>query len=218
MPTRDERICENLGLVHACAHRFGKKGIDYEDLFSAGCIGLIKAADGFDESRGFAFSTYAVPAILGEIKRLFRDDGMVKVSRSLKEQAMRASKTREALEKSLGREISVKELAEALEISEFETAELLNVMQPVSSLTQMVEGEEGKERDIPTENSEELENRLALSQALDTLESKERTLIELRYFKGMTQTNTAKALGISQVQVSRLERKILLTMRQRLTG
>ena len=218
MQAREKRIQENIGLVHACANRFRQKGMEYDDLFSAGCIGLIKAVDGFDESRGFAFSTYAVPSILGEIRRLFRDDGMVKVSRSLKEKALKASREKERLEKEKGREITVLELSEAMELSVFETTELLNVMVPVTSLTGFLEGEEGKEKDIPLEENEALFSHLSLQEAMEKLPQDDRKLLHLRYFEGMTQSKTAKALGISQVQVSRKEKKILLEMRKQLTG
>lgn len=218
MQTREERICENLGLVHACANRFRNKGIDYDDLYSAGCIGLVKAADGFKEELGFAFSTYAVPAILGEIRRLFRDDGAVKISRSLKEQARKLAVVQEALEKELDREPTISELASRMGISEFEAAELLNVSKPVTSLTEMYEDAQQKEQDIPVEEGEDLENRLAISEVLDKLKQEDRRLIELRYFRGLTQTKTAELMGLSQVQVSRYERRILLEMRRRLTG
>lgn len=216
--TRDERIAENLGLVHACANRFRNRGLEYDDLFSAGCIGLCKAADGFDEALGFAFSTYAVPAILGEIRRLFRDGGTIKVSRTLKERARAAQKVQEFLASALDRAPTVGEIAEKLGISEFETAELLNIAKPPISLTEF--GEDGEHQaDIPVPSGEdEIQNRLALGAVLDTLPDPDRKLIELRYYKGLTQIKTAEALGLSQVQVSRRERAILLEMRKRLTG
>ena len=218
MPSRNEKIEQNLGLVHTCAHRLEKRGIAYDDLFSAGCIGLCKAVDGFDESRGFAFSTYAVPVILGEMRRLFRDDGLLKVSRSLKEEARRAQNLALSLQAERGREITVEELAKALGKPVFETAELLNLLQPVSSLTQLFEGEEGKERDVPEDNRMQLENRLLLQEAMESLPQNQRHLLELRYYKGFTQTKTAELLGLSQVQVSRLEHRILQTMREKMTG
>ena len=132
---REELICDNLGLVHACANRFRNKGIEYDDLFSAGCFGLVKAADGFDESRGFAFSTYAVPAILGEMKRLFRDGGAVKISRALKERAREAAKLREEMTAALSREPTLRELAAKMLVSEYEMAQLVNLSMPVASLT-----------------------------------------------------------------------------------
>ena len=216
--TRDERIAENLGLVHACANRFRNRGMEYDDLFSAGCIGLCKAADGFDEALGFAFSTYAVPAILGEIRRLFRDGGAVKVSRTLKERARAAQKVQEILATALDRAPTVCEIAEQLGVSEFEAAELLNIAKPPISLTEFdADGE--RQTDIPVPSGEEeIQTRLALDAVLGALPETDRRLIELRYYKGLTQVKTAEALGLSQVQVSRRERAILLEMRKRLTG
>lgn len=215
---RDRLIAENLGLVHACANRFRGKGIEYDDLFSAGCLGLVKAADGFRAELGFAFSTYAVPAILGEIKRLFRDGGSVKISRALKERARTAAHVREEMMASLGREPRLCELAEKMGVSEYEMTELLGLSQPTVSLTAADEDGE-RQLDIPVESGEdEIQNALALREVLETLPEADRKLIELRYFQGLTQVKTAEALGLSQVQVSRRERGILLEMRKRLTG
>lgn len=215
---REELICDNLGLVHACANRFRNKGIEYDDLFSAGCLGLVKAADGFDESRGFAFSTYAVPAILGEMKRLFRDGGAVKISRALKERAREAAKLREEMTAALSREPTLRELAAKMQVSEYEMAQLVNLSMPVASLTELHE-ENDRQIDIPVESEEEeIQNKLALSEVLKILPENDRRLIELRYYKGLTQTKTAEILGLSQVQVSRRERTILLKLRRKLTG
>lgn len=215
---REELICDNLGLVHACANRFRNKGIEYDDLFSAGCLGLVKAADGFDESRGFAFSTYAVPAILGEMKRLFRDGGAVKISRALKERAREAAKLREEMTAALSREPTLRELAVKMQVSEYEMAQLVNLSMPVASLTELHE-ENDRQIDIPVESEEEeIQNKLALSEVLKILPENDRRLIELRYYKGLTQTKTAEILGLSQVQVSRRERTILIELRRKLTG
>lgn len=215
---REELICDNLGLVHACANRFRNKGIEYDDLFSAGCLGLVKAADGFDESRGFAFSTYAVPAILGEMKRLFRDGGAVKISRALKERAREAAKLREEMTAALSHEPTLRELAAKMQVSEYEMAQLVNLSMPVASLTELHE-ENDRQIDIPVESEEEeIQNKLALSEVLKILPENDRRLIELRYYKGLTQTKTAEILGLSQVQVSRRERTILLELRRKLTG
>ena len=215
---REELICDNLGLVHACANRFRNKGIEYDDLFSAGCLGLVKAAGGFDESRGFAFSTYAVPAILGEMKRLFRDGGAVKISRALKERAREAAKLREEMTAVLSREPTLRELAAKMQVSEYEMAQLVNLSMPVASLTELHE-ENDRQIDIPVESEEEeIQNKLALSEVLKILPENDRRLIELRYYKGLTQTKTAEILGLSQVQVSRRERTILLELRRKLTG
>lgn len=216
--TRDELISNNLGLVHSCANKFRNRGIEYDDLYSAGCLGLVKAADGFDETLGYRFSTYAVPAILGEIKRLFRDGGAVKVSRSLKEKSREAVRLRDELSVSLGRELTVSELSERLGINEFETVELLNIAVPPASLT--ATDEEGERQiDIPVDFGEEqIHNSIALREIIGKMPESDRRLIELRYYKGLTQTVTAEKLGLSQVQVSRRERLLLQEMRRKMTG
>lgn len=216
--TRDELISNNLGLVHSCANKFRNRGIEYDDLYSAGCLGLVKAADGFDETLGYRFSTYAVPAILGEIKRLFRDGGAVKVSRSLKEKSREAVRLRDELSVSLGREPTVSELSEKLGINEFETVELLNIAVPPVSLT--ATDEEGERQiDIPVDFGEEqIHNSIALREIIGKMPESDRRLIELRYYKGLTQTVTAEKLGLSQVQVSRRERLLLREMRRKMTG
>ena len=216
--TRDELISNNLGLVHSCANKFRNRGIEYDDLYSAGCLGLVKAADGFDETLGYRFSTYAVPAILGEIKRLFRDGGAVKVSRSLKETSREAVRLRDELSVSLGREPTVSELSEKLGINEFETVELLNIAVPPASLT--ATDEEGERQiDIPVDFGEEqIQNSIALREIIGKMPESDRRLIELRYYKGLTQTVTAEKLGLSQVQVSRRERLLLQEMRRKMTG
>ncbi len=216
--TRDELISNNLGLVHSCANKFRNRGIEYDDLYSAGCLGLVKAADGFDETLGYRFSTYAVPAILGEIKRLFRDGGAVKVSRSLKEKSREAVRLRDELSISLGREPTVSELSEKLGINEFETVELLNIAVPPASLT--ATDEEGERQiDIPVDFGEEqIHNSIALREIIGKMPESDRRLIELRYYKGLTQTVTAEKLGLSQVQVSRRERLLLQEMRRKMTG
>ncbi len=216
--TRDELISENFGLVHSCANKFRNRGIEYDDLYSAGCLGLVKAADGFDETLGFRFSTYAVPAILGEIKRLFRDGGAVKVSRSLKEKSREAIKLRDELSVSLGREPTVSELSERLGVNEFDTVELLNIAVPPASLTATDEDGE-RQIDIPVEFGEDqIHNSIALREIIDKMPEADRRLIELRYYRGLTQTVTAQRLGLSQVQVSRRERSLLQEMRRKMTG
>lgn len=215
--TRDQMIIDNLGLVGSCASRFIGKGVDYEDLYSAGCIGLIRAADGFDESLGFAFSTYAVPSILGEIRRIFRDGGAVKVSRTLKEKARLLTAEKERMEKENGIEPTVSQLAKKMRLSVEETAQLLCVSMPVMSLT--ADDDESKQIDIPGDDEyTPIDDRLSVRQVIAALPEKDRKLIELRFFNGFTQTQTAKVLGISQVQVSRREKIILSDMRRKLTG
>ena len=214
---RDEKqdlIENNYGLVHSCANKFRGRGVEYDDLFQAGCIGLIKAADKFDSTRGFAFSTYAVPVILGEIKRIFRDGGAVKIGRSLKERSRNAMRIKENMALELGREPTVSELAEKLGVDISQAAELITVSMPVISLT--ATDEKGTvQLDIPTPApEEEISEKLALKTVVDSLEDRDRKLIELRYFKGMTQVKTAMELGMSQVQVSRREKAILMYMRK----
>lgn len=211
---RDEIIQQNMGLVHACAHRFKGRGIEYEDLFQAGCMGLVKATDAFDQERGVRFSTYAVPVILGEMRRLFRDGGTVKVSRTLKELSLKVTRTRERLSVEWGREPTVNELADALGIEATSVAEALSAAAPALSLTGSDE-EGAAQIDLPVESPEEqLADSLSLQQVLHLLEEKDRILIQLRYFKGKTQVETAAALDMTQVQVSRREKKILLKMRE----
>lgn len=214
---RENLINDNFGLVHACANKFRGRGVEYDDLFQAGCVGLVKAADNFDFSRGFAFSTYAVPVILGEIRRIFRDGGAVKIGRSLKEKSRNAMKVRDELSLELGREPTVSELAEKLGTDIASAAELITVSMPTISLTASDDEKSGGQLDIPTDApEEEISERLSLKCVLDNLEERDRRLIELRYFKGLTQVKTAKELGMSQVQVSRREKIILLEMRKKL--
>ncbi|MBE6746491.1 MAG: sigma-70 family RNA polymerase sigma factor [Ruminococcaceae bacterium] len=212
--SRDELITNNMGLVHACANKFRGRGVEYDDLYQAGCVGLIKAADNFDAERGFAFSTYAVPVILGEIRRIFRDGGSVKIGRALKEKARKALRERENLSLKLGREPTISEFAEYIGVDIAEAGELITVSMPTVSLT--CDEETGKGQiDIPVDPPEELlSDKIALSQILSGLDEGDRRLIELRYFKGLTQVNVAKQLNMSQVQVSRKEKQLLLKMRK----
>ncbi len=219
MSDREEFICSNIGLVHSCARRFTGRGIEYDDLFQAGCMGLVKAADGFDESRGLRFSTYAVPVILGEIRRLFRDGGAVKVGRSLKELSLRAMRERDSFMCSEGREPTVSEMADLLGVDVEQAAEALSAAMPPLSLTRSGEDDDGEQIDVPVSPPEEmLTDTLALRQVLCELDSLDRSLIVLRYLKSNTQQSTAEKLGMTQVQVSRRERAILALMRKKLTG
>ena len=212
---RNHLVENNLGLVHSCANRFKGRGAEYDDLFQAGCVGLIKAADNFDESRGFSFSTYAVPVILGEIRRIFRDGGTVKVGRAMKEKSRAAVKRKEEIAVKLGREPTVSELAESLGIDSTETAMLLNASMPALSLTVGDDGE--NQLEIPVDSPEnEISDFLALRQVLNSLEERDRKMIELRYYGGLTQSKTAQQLGMTQVQVSRREKAVLETIRKKL--
>lgn len=209
---------ENLGLVHLCANRFKGKGIEYDDLYGAGCVGLVKAASAFDRDRGVKFSTYAVPVILGEIKRLFRDGGSVKVSRSVRELGMKISRSREQFMLLHGREPAVSELAEMTGSSVEDVAEAIAVNLPAVSLTANPEnGDEGQIDIAEPAPDAELVDILSLRQALAALEETDRRLIYCRYFKDMTQIRTAEALGMSQVQVSRREKKLLTLLRGNLS-
>lgn len=215
---RQAMIEDNTGLVHSCAHRFKGRGIEYEDLFQAGCIGLIKAADGFDFSRGVKFSTYAVPVILGEMRRLFRDGGAVKISRSIKELSIKIARFRESFTNHNDREPTVTEISDALSISEEAVVEALNVCAPPLSLTESDENG-GGQLDIPTESEDELiSDLISLRQVVATLGTVDRQIIVLRYFCNKTQAVTAKELGMTQVQVSRREKKILSSLRGQLLG
>ncbi|MCI8648998.1 MAG: sigma-70 family RNA polymerase sigma factor [Anaerotruncus sp.] len=215
---REQTISNNLGLVHACAHRFKGRGIEYDDLFQAGCMGLCKAADAFDEARGVRFSTYAVPVILGEMRRLFRDGGTVKVSRTIKELSMKLVREREALSTQLGREATISELAQAVGLPQEQVVEALCAAAPPLSLTESG-GEGGGQIDLPVDSPEDLlSDLISLKQVIGSLPPNDRRLIVLRYFAGKTQVQTAQVLGMTQVQVSRREKKILAALRSELTG
>ena len=216
---REEFIQQNLGLVHACAGRFRSRGIEYDDLYAAGCVGLIKAYDGFDWGRGVCFSTYAVPVILGEIKKLFRDGGTVKVSRSVKELGIKASAVREKLLKEMGSEPTVSQIAQRLNASAEQVAMALKAGLPAISLTPAGENDGNRELDIPIDSpEEELTDRISLQEVMQHLSPEEQKLIRLRYFCGRTQSETARMLNTTQVQISRRERKLLGLMRRQLIG
>lgn len=218
MNKRDKLVEDNLGLVHSCCKRFKGRGIEYDDLFSAGCIGLVKAVDNFDGDRGYQLSTYAVPVILGEIKRLFRDGGTVKVSRSLKELAMKVTRLNNAYMREMGTELTIQQLADRLCVEPYKISEALNAARIPLSLTCNYDDQEGDQIDIPVESVEEnMAEKMSLQQVVEELEEKDRDLIVLRYYKHKTQTQTAQQLGMTQVQVSRREKKILTALRQKLT-
>lgn len=207
---------DNLGLVHLCANRFRSRGIEYDDLYSAGCIGLLKAVKAYDPQRGAAFSTYAVPVILGEIKRLFRDGGALKVSRSLKELSLKITAAREQFLLKNGTEPTLSQLSSLCGCSEESVIEAINVSAVPASLTADSD-DDTRQLDIPVPPpDEEITDRLSLRQVLSSLGDDDKKLICLRYFKGLTQTQTAKVLGMTQVQVSRKEKKILSAMKEKL--
>ncbi len=216
---RAEFIEKNLGLVHACAGRFKGRGIEYEELYAAGCLGLVKACDGFDTGRGVCFSTYAVPVILGEIKKLFRDGGTVKVSRSLKELSLKIGAERERCLKKTGREPGVTQLAQTLNTTPEQIALAIRASLPVLSLTPADDGDGRREWDVPVDSPEEsLSDRIGLAEVMERLPPRDRQMIQLRFFGGRTQSETARVLGTTQVQVSRRERKVLQWMRGQLLG
>ena len=218
---REKIVVNNMGLIWSVVKRFTNRGYDPEDLFQIGSIGLLKAVDKFDLSYDVKFSTYAVPMITGEIKRFLRDDGMIKVSRSLKELYLRALRMQEQLQSSQTQEVSIAQLAQALEVPVEELIEAMEAGRSVESLSQSVyqngEGNEiTVEEQLGIEEEDLIVNRIFLQDALKTLAPRERQIISLRYFSDKTQTEIAKKLGISQVQVSRIEKRVLKQLRNTL--
>lgn len=218
MNERERFISENIGLVHSCAARFKNRGIEYEDLYSAGCIGLIKAYDRFDPSLGYKFSTYAVPLILGEIKGLFRSGGAVKVSRRLKELSLKIIREQQRFTAENGESPTVTQLSAILGESEELITQAISSSVQVLSLSAYDDDENGRELDLPVESHDiPLTEILSLRQAISELPDNDRKLIKLRYFKNKTQSQTAKELNMTQVQVSRREKKIMAAIREKLT-
>ncbi len=220
---RDMVVNMNIGLVWSIVRRFAGRGHELEDLFQIGSIGLIKAIDKFDTSFEVKFSTYAVPMITGEIKRFLRDDGMIKVSRSLKEIAGKVRITKEILGNRFDREPTLEEISSELNIPTEDIIMALESNAEVESLYKTIYQGDGNaiylidKLEQTRDENENVIDHIALQEIIDTLSDKEKNLIELRYFRDKTQTDIAKELGISQVQVSRLEKKILKVMRERLT-
>ncbi len=211
----DSYVEENLGLVHLCANRFRGRGIEYDDLYGAGCIGLIKAASAFDTKRGVKFSTYAVPVILGEIKRLFRDGGSVKVSRSIKENSLRITHEKEKFMNENNREPTVSELCRILDTDKETVIEALMISMPPISLTETGDDEKGGQIDVRVESPDsDMVDILSLRQAMGILDAADRKLLYLRYFRELTQSQTAEQLNMTQVQVSRREKKLLAELKK----
>jgi RNA polymerase sporulation-specific sigma factor len=211
----ERMVTENSGLIWSVARRFFGRGVDSEDLYQLGCVGFLKAIEGYDESFGTQFSTYAVPKISGEIRRFLRDDGAVKVSRSVKERAAAIKKARERLTGDFGRDPTVSELSEALGLSPEEIAAAETATSATESIQRQT-GEEGfsLEDVLCTDGMEEkLLERMALQEALARLNDKERLVIQLRYYHSLTQQRVAGLIGVSQVQVSRIEKKALERLR-----
>ena len=214
---KDEFAKSHLGLVHSLCSRFTGKGIEYDELYSAGCLGLAKAINNFDDSRGLQFSTYAFPVIMGELKRLFRDGGAVKVSRSLKELSLKINKLNNESELKNGRELSVSELAEKLGVTPEKIAEAVCSAQPTVSINS--EDESSSAPEIPSPDIQyEITERLSLAAAIESLEENDKKIINLRYYRSKTQVETAKLLNMNQVQISRREKKILSLIRQKMSG
>lgn len=214
-----ERLLEeNSGLVWSIVRRYFGRGADPEDLYQLGCLGFVKAVRGFDPALGYQFSTYAVPKIAGEIRRFLRDDGAVKVSRGLRERGGSIQKARSRLQTELGREPTLSELSAetGLEPEEIAAAETANA--PVSSLQMELGDGLTLEQMVGDEGMEEnLLERMALREAVRSLTDRERQVVELRYFRGLTQDKTAQILAVSQVQVSRIEKKAMAALREKLT-
>ena len=219
---RAQLVEENMGLVWCIVKRFCGRGTEPEDLFQIGSIGLLKAIDKFNLDFEVKFSTYAVPMIAGEIRRFLRDDGMIKVSRSLKELSYKAHLIRERLQEELGRDATVQELAKELGVPEEELTMALESSGEVESIYKPVYQKDGNEIQLVDRlmekegHEEQILNKIVLGGLLETLKKEERRLIYLRYFKNQTQTQVGKELGISQVQVSRMEKKILIYLRSQM--
>ena len=217
---RDELVKENMGLVYTVAQRFLGRGCDRDDLVQIGSIGLLKAIDKFDLSYEVQFSTYAVPMISGEIRRFLRDDGMIKVSRSLRELSYKSLQAREKLTRIFGREPTLKELSEELQVDCEEIVQAMESAVEVESIYKPIHQKEGSEillmdkLEEKDRQEEKVLDRIVLKEVLETLEAKEKTIIYLRYFAGKTQAEIGKKMGMSQVQVSRTEKKVLERMRK----
>ena len=217
---KEEYIKGNLRLVLSVIRRFGASGENPDDLFQIGCIGLIKAVNNFNTELEVKFSTYAVPMIIGEIKRFLRDDGILKVSRSIKENQYKICKMREELEKKLGREPDLRELSDAMDMPMEELAMTLESAAEVDSIYKIVYQGDGTDLQLvdrlpeKEDRHEKLLNRIFLEEILEKLEGEEKRLIVFRYFQDMTQTEVAKKMGMSQVQISRMEKRILKKLRE----
>lgn len=211
---------ENSGLIWAVVRRFIGRGTEPEDLYQLGCLGFLKAVEGFDLAYGTQFSTYAVPKISGEIRRFLRDDGTVKVSRSLKEHAVAIKSARSRLTSALGREPTVQEISRQTGF----TPEEIALAETATAATESIQRESGEEgfslEDVltDTESEEQMVEKIALQQAISSLPLRERTVIQLRYFHDLTQQRVAKVMQVSQVQVSRIEKKALEQLRRIMAG
>lgn len=223
---RDKLVQENIGLVWSIVKRFCGRGYEPEDLFQIGCIGLIKAVDKFDNTYEVQFSTYAVPLIMGEIKRFLRDDGPVKVSRTIKENNWKVKRSVQRLAQKLGREPTIDEIAKDTQISAEDIVQAMELVTEVESIYQSVYQNDGSEIYLidkisscnSNDDNEKIINNMVLEQVINELDETERKIIIMRYFQDKTQTEIAKKLGISQVQVSRMEKRILLSLKNKING
>ena len=219
---RELLVTENMGLVYSVARRFLNRGYELEDLFQIGCIGLMKSIDKFDITYDVKFSTYAVPMITGEIKRFLRDDGMIKVRRTLKENAMKARQAQDKFIHEYGREPTLSELAKASELTEEEIVEALDANVEVESIYKTIYQSEGSEIRLVDKleekhnANEHVLNQMTIKTLMELLDEREQEIIRLRYFEEKTQTEIAKLLGVSQVQISRIEKKVLGKLRKEL--
>ncbi len=220
---KEKIVSDNAGLIWSIARRYMGRGYDVEEIYQIGCIGMLKAIERFEADYGVKFSTYAVPLISGEIKRFLRDNGMIKVSRILKQNGYRISMARELLANRLGREATLEELAKETHLDIEDIVMATEANREIESLYQTVYGHDGRETYIVDQIKDDVEseiaadgmiNKIMVEQALDGLEEKHRRLITMRYFHDKTQSEVARELGISQVQVSRLEKKLLAQMRE----
>ena len=212
----EQLVLDNAGLIWSVARRFLGRGVESDDLYQLGCVGFLKAIAGFDPAFGTQFSTYAVPKISGEIRRFLRDDGAVKVSRTLKERAARIKMERQHLTQKLGREPLLSELADALALTYEEIASAENATADAESIQRPASEDGFSLEDVLTEGNPEdrMLEHIALRQAIAQLPERERLVIDLRYYRGLTQDKTAGILGVSQVQISRIEKKALTTLRE----
>lgn len=212
----EQLVTENAGLIWSVAKRFIGRGAEADDLYQLGCLGFLKAIEGFDLQYGTQFSTYAVPKIAGEIRRFLRDDGAIKVSRTIKEQAATIKNARNALTNALGREPSISEIMEKTGIS----AEEIAIAESATAATESIQRETGEDgfslENIltDTESEENMVEKISLRQAIDRLSQRECMVIRLRYFHGLTQERVSKVLSVSQVQVSRIEKKALMQLKE----
>lgn len=222
---RDKLVQENVGLVWSIVKRFGGRGYDLEDLFQIGCIGLIKAVDKFDNTYEVQFSTYAVPLIMGEIKRFMRDDGPVKISRTIKENNWKVKRSVQKLVQKLGRDPTIEEISKDTLISTEDIIQAMELVTEVESIYKSVYQNDGSEiylidkissYGISDNSDEKIINNMVLEQVINELDDLERNIIVMRYFQDKTQTEIAKKLGISQVQVSRMEKKILAALKNKI--